>query len=206
MSWDKVFKRPQWSLSTEKSLIFNALFTLCISFPYSYLILSKCCIFPRGMQVNKINVCKQMEIRVEAHLHVVGMTCYVFDDKPNTDDILNVFSLSVTFCSPVLLLETFSNVRPQALWPCLLNPCNCLVSLFSLHKWRWFTANLQLNSCCCFFGLFHKCCISFITAGILPLYYSFFGLFRERDQLWFSPNHVFHLDESASEDVFYRIR
>eukprot|EP00064_Thunnus_orientalis_P015834 superscaffoldBa00003015_g15894 len=29
---------------------------------------------------------------------------------------------------------------------------------------------------------------------------------RERDHLWFSPNHIFQLDESASEDVFFRIR
>ncbi|KAJ0067977.1 hypothetical protein NL108_014223, partial [Boleophthalmus pectinirostris] len=41
---------------------------------------------------------------------------------------------------------------------------------------------------------------------ISPLYYNFFGLFRERDRLWFSPNHIFHLDETASEDLFFRIR
>ncbi|XP_076006940.1 tyrosine-protein kinase JAK2 [Genypterus blacodes] len=44
------------------------------------------------------------------------------------------------------------------------------------------------------------------ACSISPLYYSFFGLFRECDGLWFSPNHIFHLDESASEDVFFRIR
>ncbi|XP_072288666.1 tyrosine-protein kinase JAK2 isoform X2 [Eucyclogobius newberryi] len=44
------------------------------------------------------------------------------------------------------------------------------------------------------------------ACSISPLYYSFFGLFRERDRIWFSPNHVFHLDETASEDLFFRIR
>ncbi|XP_007557925.1 tyrosine-protein kinase JAK2 [Poecilia formosa] len=43
------------------------------------------------------------------------------------------------------------------------------------------------------------CCIS-------PLYYNLFSLFRERDNLWFSPNHVFRLDESTSEDLIFRIR
>uniref|UniRef100_A0A8C6PZS1 non-specific protein-tyrosine kinase n=1 Tax=Nothobranchius furzeri TaxID=105023 RepID=A0A8C6PZS1_NOTFU len=43
------------------------------------------------------------------------------------------------------------------------------------------------------------CCIS-------PLYCNLFGLFRERDRVWFSPNHIFRLDESSSEDVFYKIR
>lgn len=42
--------------------------------------------------------------------------------------------------------------------------------------------------------------------GISPLYFSLFGLFREQDCLWFSPNHTFQLDEFASEDVFFRIR
>lgn len=43
------------------------------------------------------------------------------------------------------------------------------------------------------------CCIS-------PMYYNLFSLYRERDNLWFSPNHIFRLDESASEDLFFRIR
>uniref|UniRef100_A0A1A8QTL5 Tyrosine-protein kinase n=1 Tax=Nothobranchius pienaari TaxID=704102 RepID=A0A1A8QTL5_9TELE len=43
------------------------------------------------------------------------------------------------------------------------------------------------------------CCIS-------PLYCNLFGLFRERDRVWFPPNHIFRLDESSSEDVFYKIR
>uniref|UniRef100_A0A4W5QQN5 Tyrosine-protein kinase n=1 Tax=Hucho hucho TaxID=62062 RepID=A0A4W5QQN5_9TELE len=33
-----------------------------------------------------------------------------------------------------------------------------------------------------------------------------FGLFRERDGIWFSPNHVFQLDEYANEDMVFRIR
>lgn len=44
------------------------------------------------------------------------------------------------------------------------------------------------------------------ACSISPLYYSFFGLFRENDQLWFPPNHVFHMDDTASEDLFFRIR
>ncbi|CAB1319544.1 unnamed protein product [Coregonus sp. 'balchen'] len=41
---------------------------------------------------------------------------------------------------------------------------------------------------------------------VSPLYCSLFGLFRESDGMWFSPNHVFQLDESANEDVVFRIR
>uniref|UniRef100_A0A8D3CP57 non-specific protein-tyrosine kinase n=1 Tax=Scophthalmus maximus TaxID=52904 RepID=A0A8D3CP57_SCOMX len=41
------------------------------------------------------------------------------------------------------------------------------------------------------------------ACSISPLYCSIFGLYRERDSLWFSPNHIFQLDESASEDVYY---
>ncbi|XP_005738182.1 tyrosine-protein kinase JAK2 [Pundamilia nyererei] len=44
------------------------------------------------------------------------------------------------------------------------------------------------------------------ACSISPLYCSLFGLFREQDHLWFSPNHIFQLDETASEDVFFRIR
>uniref|UniRef100_A0A672ISH7 Tyrosine-protein kinase JAK2 n=1 Tax=Salarias fasciatus TaxID=181472 RepID=A0A672ISH7_SALFA len=44
------------------------------------------------------------------------------------------------------------------------------------------------------------------ACSISPLYCSLFGLFRERDRLWFSPNHIFQLDDSASEDLFFRIR
>uniref|UniRef100_A0A3Q3D8V8 non-specific protein-tyrosine kinase n=1 Tax=Hippocampus comes TaxID=109280 RepID=A0A3Q3D8V8_HIPCM len=44
------------------------------------------------------------------------------------------------------------------------------------------------------------------ACGISPLYFSLFGLFRERDRLWLSPSHLFQLDRSASEDVFFRIR
>uniref|UniRef100_A0A8C2YVY0 Tyrosine-protein kinase n=1 Tax=Cyclopterus lumpus TaxID=8103 RepID=A0A8C2YVY0_CYCLU len=44
------------------------------------------------------------------------------------------------------------------------------------------------------------------ACSISPLYCNLFGLFRERDSLWFSPNHIFQLDELASEDVFFRIR
>ncbi|XP_071012343.1 tyrosine-protein kinase JAK2 [Oncorhynchus clarkii lewisi] len=42
--------------------------------------------------------------------------------------------------------------------------------------------------------------------SVSPLYCSLFGLFRERDGMWFSPNHVFQLDEYANEDMVFRIR
>uniref|UniRef100_A0AAQ5XUD6 Tyrosine-protein kinase n=1 Tax=Amphiprion ocellaris TaxID=80972 RepID=A0AAQ5XUD6_AMPOC len=44
------------------------------------------------------------------------------------------------------------------------------------------------------------------ACNISPLYCCLFGLFREQDHLWFSPNHTFQLDDTASEDVFFRIR
>ncbi|XP_056151448.1 tyrosine-protein kinase JAK2 [Lampris incognitus] len=44
------------------------------------------------------------------------------------------------------------------------------------------------------------------ACSVSPLYCSLFGLFQEQDSLWFSPNHVFQLDESSSEDIFFRIR
>ncbi|XP_036384156.1 tyrosine-protein kinase JAK2-like isoform X2 [Megalops cyprinoides] len=42
--------------------------------------------------------------------------------------------------------------------------------------------------------------------GVMPMYRNMFGLMRESDRMWFSPNHVFHLDESANETVLFRIR
>ncbi|KAJ8401952.1 hypothetical protein AAFF_G00375330 [Aldrovandia affinis] len=42
--------------------------------------------------------------------------------------------------------------------------------------------------------------------GVTPMYCSMFGLMRESDRMWFSPNHVFRLDESANENVLFRIR
>lgn len=47
---------------------------------------------------------------------------------------------------------------------------------------------------------------SLSVLGISPLYCNVFALYRERDSLWFSPNHIFQVDEVASEDVFFRIR
>uniref|UniRef100_A0AAQ4PRG5 Tyrosine-protein kinase n=1 Tax=Gasterosteus aculeatus aculeatus TaxID=481459 RepID=A0AAQ4PRG5_GASAC len=50
-------------------------------------------------------------------------------------------------------------------------------------------------------------CIDAAAAcSISPLYCNVFALYRERDSLWFSPNHIFQVDEVASEDVFFRIR
>ncbi|XP_046871688.1 tyrosine-protein kinase JAK2 [Hypomesus transpacificus] len=42
--------------------------------------------------------------------------------------------------------------------------------------------------------------------NVSPLHCTLFGLFRERDSIWFPPNHVFQLDESSSEEVVFRIR
>uniref|UniRef100_A0A6Q2Y6V9 Tyrosine-protein kinase n=1 Tax=Esox lucius TaxID=8010 RepID=A0A6Q2Y6V9_ESOLU len=50
-------------------------------------------------------------------------------------------------------------------------------------------------------------CVNAATeCSVSPVYCSLFGLFRERDGVWFSPNHVFQLDESSKEDVAFRIR
>uniref|UniRef100_A0A7N6AWS7 Tyrosine-protein kinase n=1 Tax=Anabas testudineus TaxID=64144 RepID=A0A7N6AWS7_ANATE len=46
-----------------------------------------------------------------------------------------------------------------------------------------------------------KACSEYLSVS--PLYCNLFGLFRERDRLWFSPNHIFQLEESASEDLYY---
>ncbi|XP_026994267.1 tyrosine-protein kinase JAK2 isoform X2 [Tachysurus fulvidraco] len=42
--------------------------------------------------------------------------------------------------------------------------------------------------------------------GVSPVYFSLFGLYRERDRVWLSPNHLLHLDESAKESLIFRIR
>ncbi|KAJ3604066.1 hypothetical protein NHX12_028807 [Muraenolepis orangiensis] len=42
--------------------------------------------------------------------------------------------------------------------------------------------------------------------SVSPLYASLFGLYCERDSLWFSPSHVFQLDGSAPMDIFFKLR
>ncbi|KAJ8286608.1 hypothetical protein GJAV_G00041090 [Gymnothorax javanicus] len=42
--------------------------------------------------------------------------------------------------------------------------------------------------------------------GVTPMYYSIFALMRESDRMWFSPNHIFRLDETADENLRLRIR
>ncbi|TSM85947.1 Tyrosine-protein kinase JAK2 [Bagarius yarrelli] len=42
--------------------------------------------------------------------------------------------------------------------------------------------------------------------GVSPVYFSLFSLYRERDQVWLSPNHLLHLDESSKESLIFRIR
>ncbi|KAJ8006058.1 hypothetical protein DPEC_G00124320 [Dallia pectoralis] len=44
------------------------------------------------------------------------------------------------------------------------------------------------------------------VCSVSPVYCSLFGLCRKGDGVWFSPNHVFQLDETANEDVLFRIR
>lgn len=42
--------------------------------------------------------------------------------------------------------------------------------------------------------------------GVSPVYFSLFGLYRESDQVWLSPNHTLLLDESSKECLLFRIR
>ncbi|KAF7696634.1 hypothetical protein HF521_005052 [Silurus meridionalis] len=42
--------------------------------------------------------------------------------------------------------------------------------------------------------------------GVSPVYFSLFGLMRESDRMWYSPNHVFKVDESTNEKLLFRIR
>uniref|UniRef100_A0A4W6EJX8 Tyrosine-protein kinase n=1 Tax=Lates calcarifer TaxID=8187 RepID=A0A4W6EJX8_LATCA len=76
--------------------------------------------------------------------------------------------------------------------------CGLFVHLFYTNK--------QRDISCVVLSCYNVVSHSLSSSGISPLYCSLFGLFRERDHLWFSPNHIFQLNESASEDVFFRIR
>ncbi|KAM6901168.1 tyrosine-protein kinase JAK2a [Lycodopsis pacificus] len=50
-------------------------------------------------------------------------------------------------------------------------------------------------------------CINAAKAcGIAPVYCSLFGLMRESDRIWFPPNHIFKLQQPASESLHFRIR
>uniref|UniRef100_A0AAR2IJC9 Tyrosine-protein kinase n=2 Tax=Pygocentrus nattereri TaxID=42514 RepID=A0AAR2IJC9_PYGNA len=42
--------------------------------------------------------------------------------------------------------------------------------------------------------------------GVSPVYFSLFRLYRESDGVWLSPSHILHLDESAKENLIFRIR
>ncbi|KAM4635380.1 tyrosine-protein kinase JAK2a [Polymixia lowei] len=42
--------------------------------------------------------------------------------------------------------------------------------------------------------------------GISPIYLGLFGLMRESDRMWFPPNHVLKLDQSANERLLFRVR
>ncbi|XP_068561915.1 tyrosine-protein kinase JAK2a [Cebidichthys violaceus] len=50
------------------------------------------------------------------------------------------------------------------------------------------------------------CIIAAKACGIAPLYCSLFGLMRESDRIWFPPNHIFKLQQPASESLHFRIR
>ncbi|XP_023257271.1 tyrosine-protein kinase JAK2-like [Seriola lalandi dorsalis] len=50
-------------------------------------------------------------------------------------------------------------------------------------------------------------CITAAKAcGIAPVYCNLFGLMRESDRIWFPPNHIFKLCQSACENLHFRIR
>ncbi|GAA6078964.1 tyrosine-protein kinase JAK2a, partial [Tachysurus ichikawai] len=40
---------------------------------------------------------------------------------------------------------------------------------------------------------------------VSPVYLSLFGLMRERDRMWYPPNHIFKVDESTNEKLLFRI-
>ncbi|KAI2664379.1 Tyrosine-protein kinase JAK2 [Labeo rohita] len=42
--------------------------------------------------------------------------------------------------------------------------------------------------------------------GVSPVYCSLFGLYKEDERVWLSPNYVLHLDETANEHLLFRIR
>ncbi|XP_041126106.1 tyrosine-protein kinase JAK2-like, partial [Polyodon spathula] len=44
------------------------------------------------------------------------------------------------------------------------------------------------------------------ACGITPVYLNMFGVMRESDRTWYPPNHIFHLGNSSSESVLFRIR
>nr|XP_061800654.1 tyrosine-protein kinase JAK2-like [Nerophis lumbriciformis] len=50
------------------------------------------------------------------------------------------------------------------------------------------------------------CILAAQTCGITPLYFNLFGLMRESDRMWFPANHVFKLQQEASERLHFRIR
>ncbi|CAJ1070903.1 tyrosine-protein kinase JAK2-like [Xyrichtys novacula] len=50
-------------------------------------------------------------------------------------------------------------------------------------------------------------CISAAKAcGVAPVYLNLFGLMSESQRIWFPPNHIFKLDQSACEKLLFRIR
>ncbi|XP_056601981.1 tyrosine-protein kinase JAK2 isoform X1 [Triplophysa dalaica] len=42
--------------------------------------------------------------------------------------------------------------------------------------------------------------------GVSPVYCSLFGLYKEDEGIWLSPNHILHLDEASDENLLFRIR
>uniref|UniRef100_A0A8C8MLR9 Tyrosine-protein kinase JAK2 n=1 Tax=Oncorhynchus tshawytscha TaxID=74940 RepID=A0A8C8MLR9_ONCTS len=50
------------------------------------------------------------------------------------------------------------------------------------------------------------CIDAAMACGLSPMYCSLFGLMRESDRMWFPPNHILKLDESANEMLLFRVR
>eukprot|EP00062_Callorhinchus_milii_P007668 gi/632949520/ref/XP_007890202.1/ PREDICTED: tyrosine-protein kinase JAK2 [Callorhinchus milii] len=50
------------------------------------------------------------------------------------------------------------------------------------------------------------CTIAAKICGISPVYHNLYALMDENGRFWYPPNHVFHIDESESESVVYRLR
>ncbi|KAM7393019.1 hypothetical protein PAMA_007913 [Pampus argenteus] len=69
---------------------------------------------------------------------------------------------------------------------------NCSESVLTFPSGEYVAEELCINAA--------KAC------GIAPVFCNLFGLMRESDRIWFPPNHIFKLDQSASESLHFRIR
>ncbi|KAM7369105.1 hypothetical protein PAMP_013401 [Pampus punctatissimus] len=69
---------------------------------------------------------------------------------------------------------------------------NCSESVLTFPSGEYVAEELCINAA--------KAC------GIAPVFCNLFGLMRESDRIWFPPNHILKLDQSASENLHFRIR